>query len=285
MMKAEDVAPPRIDGGFGRRQSKLNSAEAAEADADFDLGSLRFASYVGASGEPEQSEHSESEPEWIRDCLEPAPKKAGALAGEPGAAPSTWSQASHSHPHSHSTAQKHFSLWLTFSTLAVYASLHFFPFLRFFVVRLQRHASPETAVLYTAVFSVVAGLLISRNQDSVVRAVSMLSPTKETTTVYTVVGLSLLFAFHVAPRLFMGLHYICNHIPFVGVILVFFFLLVLIVAFFFLMVAAIGLYTRDVTVSLHAGLKTWFRSGDAGDGRRSSRRISLSNTRVSERVF
>ncbi|KAJ3062024.1 hypothetical protein HDU98_002067 [Podochytrium sp. JEL0797] len=151
-----------------------------------------------------------------------------------------------------------FTILLIATTLTTYSALHFLPFLRFLVIRLQRRFDPETALITTSLFSLSIGLLVSKNRLKTTHLLARLSPTKETTTVYKAIAISFVTAYHIAPRFFMALHAVCNHVPFFGAILVFLFLMSLLVAMFVLMLGAIGIYTMDVTSTLHHSLKRWF---------------------------
>ncbi|KAJ3141383.1 hypothetical protein HK100_007419 [Physocladia obscura] len=165
--------------------------------------------------------------------------------------------------------QNKFSVWLTGASIGCYYLLHAIPFLRFVVIRLQRKAGRSNALLMTSIFSALVGFYIALNRKEAELAFKRACPTKETVAVYNAIAASIVFT-HVAPRLFMMLHFICNHVPLVGSVLVFLVMVVVIVGLFFAMLAAVSAYSVDVTVTLHGALKGWlgYRKVDGSNEKR-----------------
>ncbi|KAJ3096879.1 hypothetical protein HK100_005473 [Physocladia obscura] len=209
--------------------------------------------YIFDNGKYQYGEY-ESQSEWVGDRVSTPP---------PDFADSQAANAEYTIYQQQQQQEKHqFSFWLAGASVCCYYLLHAIPFLRFVVIRLQRKAGHSNALLMTSIFSALVGFYITVNRKEAVSSFKRVCPTKETAAVYNALAASVMLT-HVFPRFFMMLHFICNHIPLVGGVLVFSFMVVLIVCIFFAMLAAVGAYSVDVTVTLHGALKRWLGYGPA----------------------
>ncbi|KAI8622687.1 hypothetical protein BC830DRAFT_1088352 [Chytriomyces sp. MP71] len=181
-------------------------------------------------------------------------------------------------------AKQSFSLWLVGATLCSHFALQRIPFLRNipFIIYFHFGDQPTIAVLITACISLSIGLLLAVNRATALRLAHSLNPTRETTAVYYALAATYIIPQWIIPRFFMALHYICHHVPIVGALVVFGFLVFLLFVLSFTAVSAIGIYSWDVTVTLHTAVKRWL-GYDVSDKKRLSRRTSPSSFQWAEK--
>ncbi|KAI8842606.1 hypothetical protein BJ741DRAFT_660580 [Chytriomyces cf. hyalinus JEL632] len=156
-----------------------------------------------------------------------------------------------------------FSLWFIACSLVAHLSLRRIPGLKDLTLLLYMHASPHTALFVSSLVSISCGFLAAINRNQIRKLMRILNPTKETTNVYYAVAATVLGAYYLIPKFFMFLHFVIHHVPFVGALVVFWFLTVLVILSSVAAFGAIGMYSWDVSVTVHGCIKRWlgFKTG------------------------
>ncbi|KAJ3230365.1 hypothetical protein HDU81_004579 [Chytriomyces hyalinus] len=172
-----------------------------------------------------------------------------------------------------------FSLWFIACSLVAHLSLRRIPGLKDLTLLLYMHASPHTALFVSSLVSITCGFLAAMNRKQIRKLMRTLNPTKETTNVYYAVAATILGAYYLIPKFFMFLHFVIHHVPFVGALVVFWFLTVLVILSTVAAFGAIGMYSWDVSVTVHGCIKRWL--GFETTQKRVSKRDSFSSESLS----